>query len=90
MPTWGTNTVQEIDVHGLLTDEAVRKTEQECRRLLRAGGSILRVITGKGNHSKDGKSKLRPAIQGSMEQHGFECTVDPKNTGVLILQWQGQ
>ncbi|KAL0577035.1 hypothetical protein V5O48_004969 [Marasmius crinis-equi] len=75
----------EIDVHGLLVEEAVEATEVAFRKILREGKDTLRVIVGKGNHSKDGTPKLKPAVTTAMKKHGFQCTVDPRNAGVLLL-----
>ncbi|KAJ3863220.1 hypothetical protein EV359DRAFT_43548, partial [Lentinula novae-zelandiae] len=75
-----------IDVHGLLVPEAIDKTEDAFRGVLRTGNRFLRVIVGKGNHSKNGMSKLRPAIIQAFTQHGFKCTVDVNNSGIVILE----
>ncbi|KAJ3879863.1 hypothetical protein F5051DRAFT_325081, partial [Lentinula edodes] len=75
-----------IDVHGLLVPEAIDKTEEAFRGVLRTGNRFLRVIVGKGNHSKNGMPKLRPAIIHAFTQHGFKCTVDVNNSGIVILE----
>ncbi|KAK7035500.1 hypothetical protein VNI00_011793 [Paramarasmius palmivorus] len=75
----------EIDVHGLLVAEAIEATESAFREALRNGQDTLRVIVGKGNHSRDGQPKLRPAVYAAMKKHGFECSIDSRNPGVLVL-----
>ncbi|ESK96666.1 hypothetical protein Moror_6886 [Moniliophthora roreri MCA 2997] len=75
----------EIDVHGLLVSEAIEATESAFREALRNGQDTLRVIVGKGNHSRDGQPKLRPAVYAAMKKHGFQCSVDSRNPGVLVL-----
>lgn len=54
--------IKTIDVHGLFIHEAIAQTEQALRETLQTGGSTLRVIVGRGNHSRDGVPKLKPAI----------------------------
>ncbi|KAF5389453.1 hypothetical protein D9757_004274 [Collybiopsis confluens] len=61
------NTLQ-IDVHGLLIQEAVEETEEAFRDVLRNGHRFLRIIVGRGTHSRDGVPKLKPAIIQAMEQ----------------------
>lgn len=79
------NTIPTIDLHGLLTTEAVIKTEKAFKTVLEEGGNSLRVIVGKGLHSKQRKVKLKPAVEKAMMGHGITCAEDKKNTGVLII-----
>lgn len=77
--------IPTIDLHGLLTSEAVIKTEKAFKAVLGEGGKSLRVIVGKGLHSKQRKAKLKPAVEKAMINHGITCTEDKHNTGVLII-----
>ncbi|KAJ7593879.1 hypothetical protein C8J56DRAFT_925453 [Mycena floridula] len=77
--------LRTIDVHGLLIPEAIRVVEQEFRQALRNDETQLRVIVGKGNHSKGGVAKLKPAIVEYMTGQNFTCTLEPNNTGVVVL-----
>ncbi|KAK0455058.1 hypothetical protein EV421DRAFT_1896946 [Armillaria borealis] len=79
------NPIPTIDLHGLLTSEAVIKTEKAFKAVLEEGGKSLRVIVGKGLHSKQRKAKLKPAVEKAMISHGITCTEDKHNTGVLII-----
>ncbi|KAK0225842.1 hypothetical protein IW262DRAFT_714734 [Armillaria fumosa] len=79
------NPIPTIDLHGLLTSEAVIKTEKAFKAVLEEGGKSLRVIVGKGLHSKQRKAKLKPAVEKAMIGHGITCTEDKQNTGVLII-----
>ncbi|KAF9263411.1 hypothetical protein L218DRAFT_959435 [Marasmius fiardii PR-910] len=67
----------EIDVHGLLADEAVDATEAAFRRTLKDGKQSLRVIVGRGNHSKDGTPKLKPAVTTAMKKLSDHFPVIP-------------
>ncbi|KAK0195336.1 hypothetical protein F5146DRAFT_922777, partial [Armillaria mellea] len=60
------NPIPTIDLHGLLTSEAVIKTEKAFKAVLEEGGKSLRVIVGKGLHSKQRKAKLKPAVEKAM------------------------
>ncbi|KAI9428621.1 hypothetical protein H4582DRAFT_1271184 [Lactarius indigo] len=75
-----------IDVHRLKPTEATRKTEVAIRDALVAGATRLRVICGRGNHSKGGIPVLKLALIGAMEQHKIETEVDPINPGVLNIR----
>jgi len=48
--------------------------------------SKLEVIVGKGLHSKGGVAKLKPAVEEMCEEAGFRSYIDPKNTGVLVIE----
>lgn len=79
------NQLPTVDVHGLLIPEAIRVTESEVRRALLAGQTSVRVITGRGMHSKDKVAKLKPAIMTHMSGQKFVCTVEPHNPGVVVI-----
>ena len=51
-----------LDVHRLKVPEAVRRVEIAIRDTLVAGGTELRVITGRGNHSAGKIPVLKLAI----------------------------
>ncbi|KAJ3570016.1 hypothetical protein NP233_g4675 [Leucocoprinus birnbaumii] len=74
-----------IDVHGLKPEEALRKTEDAFREVLRNGQSTLRVIVGKGLHSKNGVPVVKNYIREVMKNQRIPCEVDPSNAGQLIL-----
>ncbi|CCL98661.1 uncharacterized protein FIBRA_00663 [Fibroporia radiculosa] len=59
---------QTIDVHRLKVPEAVARVEQSLFDALEAGTPELRVITGRGNHSKGKIPVLKLAIIGAMEE----------------------
>lgn len=47
--------------------------------------SKLEVIVGKGLHSKNGVAKIKPAVEELCEEAGFQSYIDPKNSGVLVI-----
>lgn len=58
----------EVDLHGLYTQEAVAKTEEAIRAAKSKNLPELRVIVGKGIHSKDHVAKVKPAIEKLMHE----------------------
>lgn len=76
----GRNNLQKpdtIDVHGLKPAEALQKTEQELRNQLRNGQSTLKVIVGRGIHSKGGVPVIKNYIMAEMQRycHSFTLSV---------------
>ncbi|KAM5540285.1 hypothetical protein V8D89_006104 [Ganoderma adspersum] len=59
---------QTIDVHRLKVTEAQEKVEQALYDAVVTGVPELRIITGRGNHSKGGIPRLKLAIIGAMEE----------------------
>ncbi|KAJ7072376.1 hypothetical protein C8F01DRAFT_1243426 [Mycena amicta] len=57
-----------VDVHGLFIPEAIKMVETALHEALLAGATELKVIVGKGKHSKNGRAKLKPAIMEEMER----------------------
>ncbi|KAF8210176.1 hypothetical protein K438DRAFT_1809119 [Mycena galopus ATCC 62051] len=74
----------EIDVHGLFIAEAVKKVETALEAAILNGRRELRVIVGRGRHSKNGP-KLRPAVMGEMQRQGISCRIETVNPGVLVV-----
>jgi len=57
-----------IDVHYLRIPEAIRETNKALRDMLLEGGGELRVIVGRGLHSRNKIPVLRPAIITEMKK----------------------
>jgi hypothetical protein len=51
------------------------------------------IITGKGRHSKGGRSALRDGLMehirrsAQCQERKIDCRVDPKNEGILLVDW---
>ncbi|KAI0356237.1 DUF1771-domain-containing protein [Trametes cingulata] len=80
----------EVDLHGLYVKEAIRYTDQSIQEARARGDSKLRLIVGKGLHSAGGVAKLKPAIEELMQKHGLVAELDEHNSGVLIVNLDGQ
>ena len=53
---------QEIDVHRLSVAEAINQVKRALRDSIVSNSPQLKIITGKGKHSKDGVPVLKLAI----------------------------
>ncbi|EMD35284.1 hypothetical protein CERSUDRAFT_85301 [Gelatoporia subvermispora B] len=80
----------EVDLHGLYVKEAITYTDRVIQDARERGDSKVHLIVGKGLHSKDGKAKLKPAIEELVEKHGLIVEIDPYNEGVLIVNLGGR
>ena len=79
------NKRDEVDLHGLYVREAVDKTEEAIRNARRSGINPLKVVVGRGTHSKNHVSKMKPAIEDLMRKENLRCKVDPHNAGQLLV-----
>lgn len=78
-----------IDLHGLYTSEALERTEQAVRQMQGQGRSEMRIIVGKGLHSKDHRQHIAPAVEKMMQDYRLEAHLDPRNAGVLVVNLHG-
>ncbi len=60
---------QTVDLHGLRVQEAIEVAERAFRDALDSGYGSLRVITGKGLHSKNNLPILKNALIREMEKY---------------------
>ena len=61
-----------IDFHGLHPDEALRALNNFLEAAWKANRfRSVNVITGRGNHSKGGKSSVRNAVLNNLERRGL-------------------
>ena len=74
-----------IDLHGLYVQESIEKLEQRLTQCSKSGRSELIVIVGRGNHSKDGVRKIKPAIEKLMAQYKLRVAVDSPNAGCITV-----
>lgn len=82
--------IAEIDLHGMTVDEAlhaVRSLVIELHNKNEQGN--VRIITGKGINSPDGKSILRPAVAGLLHELRIQyktAPIDQGGEGAFILE----
>jgi len=80
----------EVDLHGLYVKEAMVYTDQSLVEARARGDKEIRLIVGKGIHSQNHAAKLKPAIEELMQKHDLAAVIDPQNSGVLIVQLDGE
>jgi len=78
-----------IDLHGLYVQESIDRTESALQAAQQSGEPSLRVIVGKGLHSKGHVAKIKPAIEQLMTKYNFAAELDPENEGVLVVHLGG-
>jgi hypothetical protein len=79
----------EIDFHALHIDEAMKKFNDQILPLLRAKCKVLLVV-GRGNHSKGGVAKLKPALLQFIDHRYPHLTyqIVNGNAGMIRVQWK--
>ncbi|PWN52640.1 DUF1771-domain-containing protein [Violaceomyces palustris] len=77
-----------VDLHGLYTNEAISRTEAAVREGQSKGWPELRIIVGKGLHSKDHVQHIAPAVEKLMRDYRLDAHLDPRNAGVLVVNLQ--
>lgn len=75
----------EIDLHGLYVNEAIFFLQNRIANSIRTNQSHLRVIVGKGLHSKNGVAKIKPAVDDMCDECNLRHRIDPNNSGVLEI-----
>lgn len=64
MSAAGTNPPEhEVDLHGLKVEQALRHLERALTVFRSMGVDRVRIITGRGWGSPDGKARLKPAVR---------------------------
>jgi hypothetical protein len=77
----------EIDLHGLFVEEALERVEQRIRLCRSRSIDHLIVIVGRGNHSANGISRLKPAVTKLITEHQLRCTPNRPNSGCLYIEF---
>lgn len=75
----------EIDLHGLFIKEAEWILQQRISYAIKTNQPHLKVIVGKGLHSVNGISKMKPAVDKMCTESHLTHKIDPHNAGVLII-----
>ena len=84
-----------VDYHGLYVKDAIDAYETMVVPVLPVQTRVA-VITGKGLHSKGGRSTLRDGLMehirrpAQYQEKTIECRICPKNDGILLVDWIGE
>lgn len=79
----------ELDLHGLTKKEADLELDSFLIRAEQLGWQTVRIITGKGWNSVDGKGVLKNHISEKLKQYGYSFTNAKMNEGgegVLVVK----
>ncbi|CAE7234214.1 unnamed protein product [Rhizoctonia solani] len=76
-----------VDLHGLYVQEAVDRAESAMKTAKKRGDEQLRLIVGRGSHSEGEKARIKPAIEQLLSRRRMDYSTDPRNAGVLIVQF---
>ncbi|KAH9019011.1 hypothetical protein EDB85DRAFT_595977 [Lactarius pseudohatsudake] len=76
----------KIDLHGLCVAEAIQVANAQLQIARLRRDEVVRFIVGKGLHSDAGGAKIRPALEDLVTKRGLIHSLDPYNSGVLIVQ----
>ena len=91
----GTDGRLTVDYHGLYVRDAIDAYETMVVPVLPVQTRVA-IITGKGLHSKGGRSALRDGLMehirrsAQYQEKKIECRVCPKNEGRLLVDWIGE
>jgi Domain of unknown function (DUF1771)/Smr domain len=75
----------EIDLHGQRVDEIIPILDQELKERCEEGMTYVHIIVGKGNHSKDGIPKIKPAVEELCNQRGYQWRLE-QNEGRIYIE----
>ncbi|CAE6344401.1 unnamed protein product [Rhizoctonia solani] len=75
--------LEKIDLHGLFVNEALVYTQNHLDMCRQAGVTQTSIITGRGNNSKDGVAKIKPAVEGLLVREGLGDRFEWLNEGCI-------
>ncbi|CEL57133.1 Smr domain-containing protein C11H11,03c OS=Schizosaccharomyces pombe (strain 972 / ATCC 24843) GN=SPAC11H11.03c PE=4 SV=1 [Rhizoctonia solani AG-1 IB] len=83
--TGSKESLEKIDLHGLFVNEALVYTQNHLNMCRDAGVTQTSIITGRGNNSKDGVAKIKPAVEGLLVREGLADTFQWVNEGCVAV-----
>lgn len=78
-----------LDLHGLYVKEALSKVEEAVQQAQQQNYPQLKLIVGKGIHSRDHVSHVKPAVQRLLSHYHLDAHVDPDNAGIVVVNLRG-
>ena len=76
-----------IDLHLLLVTEAVERTEKRIEQCRARRENHLIIIYGAGNHSKNNKQMIKPAILKMLHEKGLKFQENVPNAGCVTVSF---
>ncbi|CAE6457458.1 unnamed protein product [Rhizoctonia solani] len=77
--------LEKIDLHGLFVNEALVYAQNHLDMCRDAGVTQTSIITGRGNNSKDGIAKIKPAVEGLLVREGLGDRFHWENEGCVAV-----
>ncbi|KAG8724636.1 hypothetical protein FRC09_016394 [Ceratobasidium sp. 395] len=84
-PTYYSEPPTRIDLHGLFVNEALVYTQGHIDRCRQEAVAETKIITGRGNNSKDGVAKIKPAVEGLLVREGLSDRFRWENEGAVVV-----
>ncbi|KAG8735966.1 hypothetical protein FRC10_009955 [Ceratobasidium sp. 414] len=84
-PTYYSDPPTRIDLHGLFVNEALVYTQGHIDRCRQDGVAETKIITGRGNNSKDGIAKIKPAVEGLLVRESLAGKYRWENEGAVVV-----
>ena len=78
------STLRQIDLHEQYVKGAKTYVIDHIVHCTNAGLNTTRIICGRGAHSEDGESKLRPAILEILRENGFTGAVHSQGGAIKV------
>jgi len=75
--------ITELDLHGLFVTEALETLKKRIKEIRDTDIQSLDVIVGRGNHSDDGKARIKPAVTKYLKSQKLQYYW--KNPGFLVI-----
>ncbi len=76
----------QIDLHGLHVTEAIEYAKKHVLACRQRGMKQTVLITGRGNRSKDGLAKLKPAVEEWLMEENLRAMIDTPNEGCVTVE----
>jgi len=78
-----------VDLHGLYVKEALAKAEEAVQKAQAQNFPQLKLIVGKGIHSRDHVAHVKPAVEDLLRKYHLNAHVDKHNAGIVVVNLQG-
>jgi DNA-nicking Smr family endonuclease len=75
----------QVDLHGLYVQEALSRVESHIAACRNAGIKSTVVVTGRGNRSRDGLAKIKPAVETFLKKENLRAELGIPNEGCVTV-----
>ena len=93
MPSRRPEPEYEIDLHGLTRTQAIQRVRERLSYYRSGNVKLVRIVTGRGSRSPDGKALLFPVVKQWLRERGRKDLgvkdVQEDRDGGALLVWLG-